>query len=143
MAAVKGANITNIDATPSVKADMAQFGGKLRVQFDTYEASGLAAASTITMARLPKGAVVHNVIVFHDDLGTTAGTLAVGDSGASGRFLAAFATGSAGKQDMLGTYGAIDGFGYEYTSQTDVIITTAGAAITGTIKTAVVYSLNN
>ena len=39
MASVKGVNITNITANPIVNADSSEWTGKLRVQFDTYEAS--------------------------------------------------------------------------------------------------------
>jgi hypothetical protein len=38
--------------------------------------------------------------------------------------------------------GVIGGFGYENTAQTDVIITTAGATISGTIKSAVYYTVD-
>ena len=37
MASVKGANITNIDATPIVKVSSEVFGGKMRVQHDTLK----------------------------------------------------------------------------------------------------------
>jgi hypothetical protein len=32
-------------------------------------------------------------------------------------------------------------FGYEQTAETDVLLTTGGASITGTIKSAVIYSV--
>ena len=37
--------------------------------------------------------------------------------------------------------GAIDGVGYEQTAETDILLTTDGAAITGTIKCAVFYTV--
>ncbi len=139
MAAVKGVNITNLDATPVVLPDAREWHGRLRVQYDTYEASALTAGSSITMARLPAGARVYDIIVHHDDLGTASGTLEVGDAANSARFLAAFATGSAGSRSMSAN-DVIDGVGYEYTTETDIIITTAGASITGTIKMLVFYA---
>ena len=36
----------------------------------------------------------------------------------------------------------IDGFGYEYTSETDIIITTATASISGTVNLAVFYTVD-
>ena len=38
--------------------------------------------------------------------------------------------------------GAIDGFGYENTAETDILLTTGSAAISGTVKCAVFYSMD-
>ena len=142
MPAVKGANITKLTTFPIDYPDVAQMGGRLRIFYDSYVASGLAAGSTIDIARLPKGARVWDVHIVHDDLGTAAGTLAVGDAAAAARYLAAFATGSAGKQTMTGSNGVAAGFGYQQPAETTVILTTAGAAITGTIRSVVYYTLD-
>ena len=56
MAAVKGVNITNLDATPVVLPKASNVHGRIRAWYDTYEASALAAASTITLARLSPSA---------------------------------------------------------------------------------------
>jgi hypothetical protein len=138
MASVKGANFTNITADPVVKTSSQYAHGKLRVQYDSYEASSLEDASTISVARLPKGAVVYDVIIHHDALGSGV-TLSVGDSGSATRYIGATAAATAGKI-VMSEDGAIDGFGYENTSETDVIITNANAA-TGTIKVAVIYAV--
>ena len=138
MATVYGNNFTNITATPAVNADSSQWSGKLRVQYDSYEASSLADASTISVAKLPKGAVVYEVIVHHDALGAGV-TLAVGDSSDADRYITATAAATAGKI-VMSEDGAIGGFGYEQTAETDIIITNANAA-TGTIKVAVFYSV--
>jgi len=63
MASVNGANITLIEATPITKVSSEEVGGKLRVLHDTYEASSLASGSDITMARMPAGSTVHNVLI--------------------------------------------------------------------------------
>lgn len=138
MASVKGVNFTNITATPVVKADSSEWHGNLRVQYDSYEASSLAAGSDISVARLPKGAKVYDVIVHFDALGAST-TIKVGDSADDDRYIAATATTSAGQMSMS-QEGAIAGFGYEQTAETDIILTTAGTA-TGTIKCAVIYSV--
>ena len=68
MASVKGVNFTNITADPVVNADSGEWSGKLRVQFDTFEASSLASGSDISVARLPSGAKVYDVAIHHDAL---------------------------------------------------------------------------
>ncbi|MEK9896449.1 MAG: hypothetical protein VW518_08500 [Burkholderiaceae bacterium] len=139
MASVKGSNFTNITADPVVKTSSQYAHGKLRVQYDSYEASSLANPSDISVARLPKGAVVYDIIVHHDALGSGV-TLAVGDSGSATRYVGATAAATAGKI-VMSEDGAIDGFGYENTSETDVLITVGGGTATGTIKCIVVYAV--
>ena len=137
MASVKGTNFTNITAAPIVKIDSGEWSGKMRVQYDTYEASSLASGSDISVARLPKGAKVYDIVVHFDALGG-ATTISVGDSGAAARYIAATSTSSAGQMSMS-QEGAIDGVGYENTAETDVLLTTGGGSITGTIKCVVMY----
>lgn len=139
MASVKGANFTNITATPVVKADSSEWHGNIRVQYDSYEASSLASGSDISVARLPKGAKVYDVIVHFDALGASS-TVSVGDADDADRFITATSTASAGQMSMS-QEGAIAGFGYEAPAETDILLTTGGATITGTIKVAVMYSV--
>ena len=139
MASVKGVNFTNITADPIVNADSGEWSGKLRVQYDTYEASSLASGSDISVARLPKGAKVYDIVVHFDALGGSS-TVSVGDSDAAARYIAATSTASAGQMSMS-QEGAIGGVGYEQTAETDILLTTGGAAITGTIKCAVFYTV--
>ena len=137
MASVKGTNFTNITGDPIVKIDSGEWSGKMRVQYDTYEASSLASGSDISVARLPKGAKVYDIVVHFDALGGST-TISVGDSGAAARYIAATSTSSAGQMSMS-QEGAIDGVGYENTAETDVLLTTGGGSITGTIKCYVMY----
>ena len=139
MASVKGVNFTNITATPVVKADSSEWHGNIRVQYDSYEASSLASGSDISVARLPKGAKVYDIIVHFDALGGSS-TVSVGDADSAARYIAATSTASAGQMSMS-QEGAIDGVGYEQTAETDIILTTGGASITGTIKCVVMYSV--
>ena len=85
MASVKGTNFTNITADPVVKIDSGEWSGKMRVQYDTYEASSLASGSDISVARLPKGAKVYDVVIIHDALGSGV-TLKVGDDVLYGKY---------------------------------------------------------
>jgi len=139
MASVKGSNFTNITADPVVKTSSQYAHGKLRIQYDSYEASSLVSGSDISVARLPKGAVVYDVIVHHDALGSGV-TLSVGDSGSATRYVGATAAATAGKV-VMSEDGNIDGFGYENTAETDVLITIGGGTASGTIKVAVVYAV--
>ena len=139
MASVKGVNFTNITATPQVNADSSEWTGKLRVQFDTFEASSLASGSDISVARLPSGAKVYDVAIHNDALGSGV-TLAVGDSADADRYITATAAANAGVISMHND-GAIDGFGFEQTAETDILITTGGGSASGTIKMKVVYAV--
>jgi len=147
MASVKGANITNMDATPVVKVSSEEAGGKLRVFHDSYEASSLASGSDITIARLPKDATIHDVIVKCDALGSGV-TLKVGDSGDDDRYITVVGTWNVAGQSQSMLAGsstgapvpAVTGLGYRTTAETDIKITTGGASATGTIFAWVVYA---
>ena len=139
MASVKSSAITNLDAVPAVNAD----GGNnspMMVWHDTYEASSLASGSDITIARIPAGATIHDVVIKADALGGSS-TLKVGDSGDDDRYLGIVGTWNvAGQtQSMLGGSStgaattAVTGVGYKVSSSTDIVITTGGATISGTI----------
>jgi len=139
MASVKGTNFTNITASPAVNADSSEWSGKLRVQYDVYEASSLASGSDISVARLPKGAKVYDVVIHHDAVGSGV-TLAVGDSADADRYITATAAASAGKV-FMSEDGAIDGVAYEQTAETDGLVTTGGGTATVTIKCQVIYAV--
>ena len=139
MASVKGANITNIDATPIVKVSSEVFGGKMRVQHDTFEASSLASGSDITIARVPKNATIHDVVLKCDALGSSV-TLKVGDADDDDRYIGVTGTWNvAGQtQSMLAgsstgaPIAAVTGLGHRTTAETDILITTGGASASGT-----------
>ena len=139
MASVKGTNITNIDAEPVVKVDSSEWHGNLRVQYDSYEASSLASGSDISVAKLPKGAKVYDVVIHHGALGSGV-TLAVGDSSDTDRYITATAAATAGKV-IMSEDGAIGGVAYEQTAETDILITTGGGTASGTIKCMVFYTV--
>ena len=133
MASVKGVNITKLD-NGTGKINKIEGGGKLEIWTDTYEASSLVAGSNITIARLPKDSAVVDAVVYHDALGASS-TLKLGDAGDDDRYLAAGSTASAGALRMELADGAL----YENTAATDLILTTAGATISGTIKVIIKY----
>jgi hypothetical protein len=147
MASVKGANITNMDATPIVKVDSENAGGKMRVFHDTFEASSLASGSDITIARIPKDATIHDVVLKCDALGSSV-TLKVGDSGDDDRYIGVTGTWNAAGQSQSMQAGsstgapiaAVTGLGHRTTAETDILITTGGASATGTIFCWVYYT---
>ena len=148
MASVKGANLTNMDATPMVKVSSEEAGGKLRVFHDTYEASSLASGSDITIARVPINATIHDVIIKADALAGSS-TLTVGDSDDADRFLGIVGTWNVAGQSQSMLAGSstgaptppVTGLGYRTTAETDILITTGGATISGTIYSWVIYSV--
>jgi len=148
MASVKGANLTNMDATPMVKVSSENAGGKLRVFHDTYEASSLVSGSDITIARIPINATIHDVIIKADALAGSS-TLTVGDSGDADRFLGIVGTWNVAGQSQSMLAGSstgaptppVTGLGYRTTAETDILITTGGATISGTIYSWVIYSV--
>ena len=146
MASVKAVNITNLDATPIVKTDSETNGGKIRVSYDNYEASSLASGSDITIGRIPANATIMDVVLKCDALGGSS-TLTVGDSGDADRYLAAVGTWNAAgqTQSMLGgstaANTAMTGLGYRTTASTDIVITTGGATISGSIHCWGMYTV--
>ena len=146
MSSVKGVNYTNITATPIVKSDSEVAGGKVRVSYDSYEASSLASGSDITIGRVPANATIIDVVLKCDALGASS-TLKVGDAADDDRYLAAVGTWNAAgqTQSMLGgstaANTAMTGLGYRTTAETDIIITTGGATISNSIHCWVMYTV--
>ena len=132
MADFYGVNFTKFDQNvPKEQVNVAEHSGRMRVQYDSYEADAGGAATT---------------------------TLSVGDSTTADRFVSALKMNAANKVSAMfpkvvdthnsvdlagGMSGSgIDSFGHEYTSETDIIITVGTAAFTGTIKCCVWYTVD-
>lgn len=144
MATVYGVNYTKyLTPTASNITDSGELEGKVRVMTDSYEAAAVALGSTIYMGKpLPGGARILNIKLGFDALGGSS-TLAVGDADSAARYMAAGSSASAGIRDMADET-TVDGLLHEVTTGTDdeIIITTAGAAITGTIRIVVEYVID-
>ena len=137
MATVSGVNYTKITTTPVDHILPRDAHGRVRVMYDTYEASALADPSTIQLFKMPADARVIDFKIWHDALATST-TLALGDADDTDRFMAAASSASAGI--MVPLIGKIDGFaGYTYSAETVVSLTMAGAAATGTIHAYIMY----
>ena len=115
------------------------YNGKETVLYDEYEADALANASTITLfEKLPVGAVVTEMQMMNDDMGSTV-TVKVGDAGDDDRYIVATSVTTANtKTDMNN----IAGFGYKITGTDDTqVIATVAGVLTGTLKFIVKYVL--
>lgn len=143
MAIVYGVNKTKMRAgTPANRLDPGLNDGRVKCSLDTYECDSTASGTVIQLGGLlTKGAVIIDIIVWHDALGGSV-TLDVGDAEDDDRYNAAEDASSAGTfhTDLA------DGANYA-TDETDedntdrqVLITTGGAAATGTIKIAILYT---
>ncbi len=140
MSEVKGVNKTLIDAGTTLAPGL--FDGRIKCMVDSYEASTLVLGSTITVGgRLTKGCVILMVWLTTDALGGST-TMSVGDAESAARYMSAEDTSSAASHfaDLA------DGVGYT-TDETDpdaldtqIVLTTAGASMTGTIKIVVAYT---
>ena len=131
--------ITNITADPSVNMNASEAHGRMRVWYDSFEASSTAAADTITFARMPKGATIWEVKVMADALGSSV-QLKVGDASNDARFISLTTMNTA---NLVTNTNVIAGVGYNYTAETDLIATVSGAAATGTIAFMVFYTLGD
>lgn len=138
-------NAVNYDVAenydPSADSKLAQglWGGKVRVQVDTYIINGKAAGTVINVAKLPKGSTFLEGLVVFEGLGTGV-TLAMGDADDTDRYLAAASAASAGSLDCR----AITGVGHSVTEDTTIFLTTGGATTASAdkkIKTIIFYSL--
>lgn len=137
MATVSGVNYTKQTNTPADMVLPRDSHGRVRVMYDTYEASAVASGSTIQLFKIPVDARVLDFKIWHDALGSSS-TLAFGDSGDVDRLHAATASSSA--SIMVPLIAAIDTMaGYTYTAETVLSLTTAGASITGTIHVQLTY----
>jgi len=141
MSAVLGVNATKA-AAGFIGANILDQGqnGTVKAIFDTYEASALANASTITMGqKLPVGATIVDVIFQWDDMGSTV-TFKAGDATDDDRYIVASTdvTTANGKASISN----IAGRGYKITGVADdqIIVTTAGIW-GGTFSMTVLYAI--
>jgi len=129
----------NFDPSSDSKLAQGKWGGKVRVQIDTYTINAKASGTVINVAKMPKGAHFLTALIIHEALGASV-TLAYGDSGDADRYLAATSAASAGNIECR----KIDGAGYKFTSDTTLFLTTGGATTASAdrvIKVITLYSL--
>ena len=129
----------NFDPTTDSNLGQGIWGGKVRVQVDSYTINAKASGTVINVAKLPKGATFLRGLIVTDGLGSGV-TVKLGDSGDDDRYMAATSVASAGAVEA----NAIAGVGYSLSSDTTLFLTTGGATTVSsdkTIKTVILYSL--
>lgn len=134
MATVYGVNKTKFDGGDVL--DPGTWNARVKVSFDEYEASSLAAGSTIVMMPVPKGAKILGGKLYFDALGAST-TLAVGDGTTADKYLSATDTSTAGSAE----FDKIDNLFKALSATENITLTLAGGAATGTIKLMVMYAL--
>lgn len=103
-------------------------------------AAVLVTNDTIAMFKVPAGFRVLRVVLSSDDVSSAGDvTMSVGDSDTAARFISASIIGQAGGMidSYDAAYGVRAGFCYQYTSDTEIIVTIAAGATgttSGTIK---------
>lgn len=144
MATVYGVNATKVlTPTAANRVDSGEMTGRLRIMYDSYEGAAADIGTVIYIGDLlPLGARVYGIYYSCDALSSV--TIDVGDLEDDNRYVNDLSVTSA----TSGYSCLVDGFGYQVdettasTSDRQIIVTTAGAAMTGTLKIGVVYSID-
>ena len=78
----KGVNYTNYDSTPRAMVESAQWGGRMRVMYDSYtETAAGDAGSTIKVGSLPKNATFHaGYVITSKSLGSAKYKIEIGST---------------------------------------------------------------
>jgi len=155
-------SITN----PRTMTNVAEQGGRMRVMYDTYEADGNTSTNNtgangtiVVIGSLPKGARIWNIVLQADALGSSV-TLSAGYAAHTNSdteaavsldlvaFIAATAMNTA-KKAIHSSWGpqtatSIDNTGFECVDKngTDIIVDIDAAHATGTIKSAIFYTID-
>ena len=140
---VKGVNVTKVDSGTSDTTWVGQglIQSSIKVWSDVYVTAAEEAASTIQLATLPVGAVVHSIQVSWELASAGAATGIIGDAVDPNRYMLA----ASGDLSAAGAFAGNVSTGQEYeiiSTTTDIILTVAAATLnTGaSIKFAVYYT---
>ena len=134
---VEGVNYAKYNSTPPQMVDVDQWGGRVRVMYDTYtETAAMETGSTIKVGRLPKGArFLYGYITTSKSLGTTTVKIEIGST----EVRAAAVHTTAVVPQLFGK-----NTGTQIDTASDVVITTATANSPGdaVIQTAIFYTVD-
>jgi hypothetical protein len=100
----------------------------------------LSVGKTTALFRVPAGFTVVNLLVNASDMdtnGTPTLTLSIGDAGSGTRFLNASTVGQAGTSSYTGLVGS--GLGFQYTTETEILLTATAGAATAAAGTITVF----
>jgi len=153
MSTLYGVNATKMDVTvPSVKVNVNEQHGRLRVSYDLYEAAGAVAINdVIKVGKIPAGAKVYDAILKTDDLGSVGVfDLGWGASAAGGEvadpdgFLSGVDVKTAAQVSSLAIDGIATAGGYKtFSEAVDVeILATTATDAGGTIEVIIYYALD-
>lgn len=160
MSILKSTQLTNDAASPPVRGEFNRNGSALRYKLGTWtitaaqvtsESTLTAGNMTVQMVKVPKGAIVNNVLSYieWEDLGTTV-TFDVGDGDTQDRYCAAIVGGTASTGGVT-TFEETGGVGvfiaeHEYTSEDTIdLVNTAtiDTLVEGQVlKMHVFYTMN-
>jgi len=135
MATTKTNQFEVIDGTTVDKLDPIDLEGRIRVAFFSHTCESEASGSTIKLTKVPAGARVLAIAFASEDCGNAGATIEIGDSGDTDRLVSAFDIGTAAvaysfRAMRTPTTETPDiGFGYQYTSATEITATTAVDAL--------------
>lgn len=135
--AINSENKADQIAVPAVMIPMNELHGRVRVFIDKAVTAVGDAGSTITFAKLPKGAKVLFGWLYADDENASL-TFALGDGTTADKFLAAYSVATGPTHTSFpdaAKAGAALGFDM---SEKSFVITTAGAAMTGSANVILV-----
>lgn len=136
---VKSIEYTLYSAEPARKVNSGKWHGRKRVAYGEYEASALAAGSQVAMVRVPKGAMITGGQLHWDALGAST-AIWLGDDVDCDRLMVSSSAVASSRNVDCGRLDAIDGIGFTYTGDCDILLTLSyAAAATGTIKLVLEY----
>lgn len=138
MATVNGTNYAKV-VTGSSLLEAAQDFGKLRVFMDSKTFAGEAAGERVKIGKAPAGSYLmpHLSFIHAAALGGSV-TLSVGDAATPAKYLALTAANTANLIIVLNVQAQC---GEKFTTDTELYLTTAGAAATGSVKTYLVFAI--
>lgn len=138
MANTRGTQMTRINAGTTVPPGFAA--GTLRVFAETVTYAAQAAADTIEVGSLPKGAVVLGGIITTDTSTSTA-TISIGTSSSAAKYKAAAAFTSTDTPTFFGKSAALN---TALTAAETIIVTVGTAALpaSGTLQVTILYAWN-
>lgn len=140
MATTYSNDISGAYATPATKVSGAAVGGRLRRLRAVITLASQADGDTIVLGKLPIGAIfAYGVLTASATLGATA-TVAVGKSGATGKYRTAAVFTSANTPTLFGNAAATDDD--SLTAEEEVLVTVAAAALpsSGTVVVDLYFS---
>jgi len=107
---------------------------KIRVTYDSYEASGLTVGDVIEMGDIPVGAIILDLKIYHDALGASTSLLA-GIGPVQGTSIVSTSSAGVISADLIALSG------HEVLSGEKLTVNVGAGTVTGTISIICTYSI--